>query len=791
MWYAPIGAWPFAFFLMFSLAFAALSAVPAISPVAGTPAVDFNRDIRPILSENCFKCHGPDPASRKAGLRLDLRENAIGKGESGQVAVAPGAPDRSELLRRVGSGDPNSVMPPPKAGKRLSDHQVQLLAGWIEGGAPYAQHWAYVKPVRPPTPAVSNPTWPGNDFDRFILARLEREGLSPAPEADRWILARRVALDLTGLPPTLEEAEAFVNDTRPNAYERWVDALLAKPAFGEHWARMWLDLARYADSAGYADDPLRTIWPYRDYVIRAFNANLPFDRFTLEQIAGDLLPEGEITDETRTATAFHRNTMTNSEGGTDDEEFRNAAVVDRVNTTLSVWMGTSMACAQCHTHKYDPRSQEEYFKLFALFNNTEDADRPDESPLLDLTPAAEKAERARLEAELRELETASQQTPTADTSNRLARVKRELGGLKPTTVPVMRELPPGKRRETRIHERGNFRALGARVTPGVPAVFPPLPGDAPADRLALARWLTHPDNPLTARVLANRLHEQIFGIGLVRTSEEFGTQGEPPSYPELLDWLATEWVNQGWDFKRHLKMLVTSATYRQASKVTGALRERDPDNLLLARGPRFRMTAEVIRDQALAVSGLLSSKMYGPPVRPPQPSLGLAAAFGSTLDWKTSEGEDRFRRGLYTEWRRTSPYASLATFDAPSREVCALRRPRSNTPLQALVTLNDPVYFEAAQALARRTAAHPGTVSERVAYTFRLCLTRPPTEPERSRILAFYDSMRRHFEKVPAKAAEVAGLDAAKAARTPPEELAAWTLVANAVMNLDEFLMRP
>lgn len=770
----------------------------AMGSTAAPAGPDFNRDIRPLFSANCWVCHGPDESSRKASLRLDLREHAVRLGESGKPALNQKDPEQSELLRRIRSSDPAVQMPPPGKSKPLTPQQIQTIREWIAAGAPYDKHWAYKKPIRPETPAVSRRGWAKNDFDHFILARLEKLEIPPSPEADRWTLARRVALDLTGLPPTLEQARQFVNDDSAGAYERLVDGFLASPAFGEHWARLWLDLARYADSAGYADDPLRTIWPFRDYVIRAFNANLTFDRFTLEQLAGDLLPDAN--DETRTATAFHRNTMTNSEGGTDDEEFRDAAVVDRVNTTMTVWMGTSMACAQCHTHKYDPLTQEEYFKMFAIFNNTEDADRPDEAPLLDLSPAADKAARKALLSELKNLEELAKDRQTLEHSNRIAELKRDLSKSKPLTVPVMRELPEEKSRVTQIHERGNFRALGAKVTPGVPAVFPPLPAGMAPNRHALAKWLVDDENPLTARVLANRLYEQIFGVGLVRTSEEFGTQGEAPSYPELLDWLATEVVRVKWDVKQMLKMLVTSATYRQSSAMSGKLRERDPENLLLARGPRFRMQGEVVRDQALFVSGLLSCKMYGPPVRPPQPSLGLSAAFGSTLDWKPSEGEDRYRRSLYTEWRRTNPYASLATFDAPSRETCVVRRPRSNTPLQALVTMNDPTFIEAAQALAKRVAAYDGNDADKVRHVFQLCLIRPPSEAEVNRIdktfREFNDRLQREPKTVEQILACPSGADRQQAPSSRLDDksaaqLAAWTLVASSLLNLDEMMMRP
>ncbi len=853
------------------IALVLLAAVPGLLGISaranGATSADFNRDIRPILTENCYKCHGPDEGARKAGLRLDVRPDPLKPAKSGRTPIVPGAPERSELIARVTAQDPRKRMPPPASGKSLTAAQIDDLRRWITEGAPYAMHWAYVRPVRPPLPAVRHKEWPRTALDYFILNRLEHEGLQPSPPADRRLLIRRVSLDLTGLPPTLGEIEQFVSDTRPDAYSRLVDRLLEKPAYGERWARMWLDLARYADSAGYADDPLRTIWAYRDYVIRSFNKNKPFDRFTIEQIAGDLLPDA--TEEDRVATAYHRNTMTNNEGGTDDEEFRNAAIVDRVNTTMSVWMATSMGCAQCHHHKYDPISQEEYFRFFAIFNNTEDADRSDEAPVLKVFTEDQQRERAPLlreageihrrfrtptpragaelprwekefpleliwqnalgrsvvpaypdeaaaqsagipEATLGILElsaserTASEQADlleyfqahiaaeTAPERQRLAELEHQLAAIEPTTVPVMQELEGDRRRKTHVELRGNFKALAETVTEGVPAVFPPLPTNMPPNRLALARWLVDDRNPLTARVLANRLWEQIFGIGIVRTLEDFGSQGDLPTHPELLDWLACEMMSRHWDIKAFLKLLVTSAAYQQSSRVTPELLERDPDNLLLARGPRFRLPAEEVRDQALFVSGLLSSKMYGAPVRPPQPSLGLSAAFGSSLDWKTSEGEDRYRRAIYVEWRRTNPYASLATFDAPNREVCALRRPRSNTPLQALVVLNDPVYVEAAQSLARRMEQHSGSAQDEVAYGFRLCLARPPREAELRRLVAFYDAACTDFRQDERHAAKLAtdpigsfpeGGDTA--------DLAALTAVGNVLLNLDETLMKP
>jgi hypothetical protein len=767
-------------------------------------AVDFNRDVRSILSNKCFTCHGPDESQRQADLQLDVQESAVAELESGAVAIVPGDPDRSELVQRLLSDDEFSRMPPADSGKTLSRGEIELLIEWVRQGAPYAQHWSYVKPMRPEVPdlaarpgdaklprdvdAATLVAWPENEIDRFILDRLLREGLTPSAAADRYAIVRRLSLDLTGLPPTLEEVDQFVNDPHPTAYEKLVDRLLAKEAYGEHWARPWLDLARYADSAGYADDPPRTIWAFRDYVIRSLNANKPFDQFTIEQIAGDLLPQP--TQEQLVATAFHRNTLTNNEGGTNDEEFRNVAIVDRVNTTMAVWMGTTINCAQCHNHKYDPISQEEFFRMFAIFNNTEDADRRDERPLVEIRTDEQEQQKQQWQAEIAELE----KTPATTTPQheRLASLKKQLAAAKPaTTVPVMRELPESRRRTTRIQRRGNFLDVGDEVTEGLPAVFHDPPRDAPLDRLALARWLVDENNPLTARVIVNRYWEAIFGVGLVRTSEEFGSQGELPSHPELLDWLATELVAHDWDLKHLLRLLVTSATYRQSSRVTPELLERDPDNRLLARGPRFRLSAEMVRDQALFVSGLLSPKLYGPPAKPPQPALGLSAAFGGRIDWQTSEGDDRYRRGLYTTWRRSNPYPSMAAFDAPNREVCTVRRERTNTPLQSLVTLNDPVYVEAAQALARRIAATEGATDNKARYGFRLCVARNPSETELSSLVSLYEKTQQLFSRDTERATQLAtkplgpmpaGADVA--------DLAAWTVVGNVLLNLDETLMK-
>lgn len=749
--------------------------------------VDFNRQVRPILSNNCFACHGPDDGSREADLRLDTAEGA-------EAVVTPGAPEGSELVRRI-TADEDERMPPVDSGKALSPAEIEILRQWVAAGAKYAQHWSYVKPARPPLPEVADPSWPRNPIDHFVLARLDREGLRPSPEADRHALVRRLSLAITGLPPTIEEVNEFLADETPDAVERLVDRLLAKEAYGEHWGRMWLDLARYADSGGYVSDDPRQIWAYRDWVIRAFNTNQPFDQFTIEQIAGDLVPQP--TEQQLIATAFHRNTPTNTEGGTDDEEFRNVAVVDRVNTTMAVWMGTTMACAQCHTHKYDPISQEEYFRFFAIFNNTEDADRPDEQPVHALFTVEERAKRARIEGEIAEqeakiaampAETAAKEIETE--RERLKKLQTERDGIKGNTVPIMRELPADGRRVTHLQYRGNFMDLGPQVTEGVPAAFHPLPADVPPNRLALAKWLVDPENPLTARVTVNRCWQTFFGTGLVATSDDFGMQGDLPTHPELLDWLAVEFIESQWDLKHLVKLITTSATYRQSSRVAPESADRDPDNRLLARGPRFRLDAEVIRDQALAAAGLLSATMYGPPVRPPQPSFGLSAAFGGKMDWETSAGEDRYRRGLYTLWRRTNPYPSMTTFDAPNREICTVRRSRTNTPLQALVTLNDPVYVEAAQGLARRMIRDGGSqAADRIGYGFRRCLARPPSDAEIDRLAQLYEKARQRFAAAPQQAEKMATVPLGPAAEFDIVELAAWTVVANVLLNLDEMFM--
>jgi len=795
------------FLLRLPIAYTLLAAIASPLAAASDPP-SFTRDIKPLLSNRCFNCHGPDAETREGGddepLRLDTFEGATAD-LGDRAAIVPGKLDASELIARITSTDASDVMPPPDSGATLTPAEIDLLSRWVAAGAEYEPHWAYVPPVRPTVPTVKNTTWPKNDIDRFILARLETEKLSPQPAADRATLARRLALDLTGLPPTPAEVDTFVADTAPDAIERFIDGRLSHAGYGEHMARQWLDLARYADSAGYADDPPRTIWGWRDWVIEAFDSNMPFNEFTIQQIAGDLFPDATINN--KIATAFHRNTLTNSEGGTIDEEFRVSAVVDRVNTTMSTWMGTTIACAQCHDHKYDPLSQKEFFGIYAILNQTADADRKDEAPVLPWFTTEQEASRAKLQAELAQVveKLSSTKKPDGDEPPELAALrkrevalKKELDAIKPlTTVPVMQELPEGKRRITKLQHRGIWNDLGPEVAPGVPAALgsAPASSDGPMDRLSLAKWLVDPENPLTARVVVNRIWERLFGVGIVSTSEDFGAQGELPSHPELLDWLACELVESGWDTKAITRLIVSSAAYQQTSKCPPEVIARDQENRFISCGPRVRLSAEVIRDQALSASGLLSAKKGGPSVNPPQPNLGLKAAFGGGLDWKTSTGEDRYRRAIYITWRRSNPYPSMATFDAPNREVCTVRRPRTNTPLQALVTLNDPVYVEAAQALARRMIREGGSnPNERARRGFRLVVSRNPTAAEVDRLVKLFDDSSAEYRADEAAAKQMATVplgDPPADIGVDMPELAAWTVVANVLLNLDETFMCP
>ncbi len=755
--------------------------------------VSFSREVAPIISSKCYHCHGQDEDSRKAELRLDLREEAI-KEHDGVRAIVPGKPEQSALVERILSKDKDDVMPPPKEGHAITPAEAAILRKWIAQGAEYEGHWAFRAPVRPEIPVLQPQEKARNPIDHFIAAGLRPAGLAQAPEADRHTLLRRVSLDLLGLPPSPAEIAAFEADPSPEGFERAVDRLLASPHFGEKWARPWLDLARYADSTGYGSDKLRlNIWPYRDWVINALNANRPYDEFSTDQIAGDLIPNA--TREQRVATAFHRNTMTQNEGGTDDEEYRVAAVKDRVATTVQGWMGLTAGCAQCHSHKFDPISHKEYYQLFAIFNQTEDADRPDDSPLLPLPTPEQTRKSAELQAEITAMEAESRKPSPEIDAKQLEGKRAELAANKPVEIPVMKETPG--MRKSFIFNKGNYLTPAEEVQPGLPGAFHP-GGDGPVDRLALARWIFSQKNPLTSRVAVNRFWSQIFGMGLVETEEDFGTQGTWPSHPELLDWLAIQFQSPkaegglGWDIKALLKLMVTSHTYRQNSLLTPQGQQKDPRNVLLSRYTRRRLEAEAIRDQALTVSGLLGKRIGGPSVYPPQPDGLWTIAFRGVEEYPTSTGEDRWRRSLYTIWRRIAPNPTMATFDAPTRENCTLRRVPTNTPLQAFVTLNDPVYFEAAQGLARRILREPpGSTEDRLRYGLTLVLQRPPTATQLDALRKLVESELAHYG---------GNIEAAKRLSSsaplplPPDanaaELAAWTAVANVLLNLDGFLTK-
>lgn len=1012
--------------------------------------VDFSRDIRPIFNQNCTSCHGG--VRQKNGVSFIFREEALGTGKSGRRTIVPGEPDASELIARVTSKDPDVRMPyhaPP-----LPPEQIVLLRHWIKEGAKWADHWAFVPPKPQPSPPVKHADWVRQPLDRFILARLEKESLQPSPEASKPELLRRASLDLTGLPPTAEEEAAYLADTSPNAYEKQVDRLLASPAYGERWASMWLDLARYADTLGYEADRRRPgVWPYRDWVIDAYNRNIPYDRFVITQLAGDLFPGATFED--RIATSFHRQTPNNQEGGTDDEEFRTIAVIDRVATTWSVLNGVTMNCVQCHSHPYDPIRHAEYYKSFAFFNTSNDADLDDDSPVLrvpkeknryaeasqiqqeiaqrihsqddaDRTLVAKSAwqsapivEAAANEIEVLEpkvadlenklaklkakkmppkqkandtkdlldslavakkrlahakavggpaktfhiqegealadattppesfyeltastnlpvvsairievppadaktarhtpengfivdevrawlrladgrkkkiafrcflhdsetdLETAisdsvdpkkshekkenadgfaansklfrtrwivgvpsaPQRVPakarievdlkqTADINSkpalaqrvklsfsndaywtslvrdplrarniaRLQELERTLAKIATVKLPIMTEEQPYEKRATLEFERGNFLTkFGPDLTPDVPGIFPKLPDGAPRNRLTLARWFFSPGQPLTARVAVNRYWEELFGTGLVETLENFGSAGEAPSHPELLDWLALHFQNDlHWDMKALLREVVTSATYRQSAASTPALTEKDPRNRLLARGPQQRLTAEMVRDQALVAGGLLNRTMGGPPVMPPQPA-GVWKSVYNDDDWKDATGPDRYRRAIYTFVKRTSGYPSFLTFDASDRDTSLPRRIPTNTPLQALVTLNDPVYQEAAESLAKRvlkeTVANSNNGSgnlldARLCYETRLVLSRDPTPRELAVLRAFFEKTLAMSDKPSFVGAKMTVGRRPLNPQDSAKELEALTAVGSVLFNLDAALTR-
>jgi hypothetical protein len=851
-----------------------LAAVTPLPVSAGAPQhVNYSRDIRPILSNLCYKCHGPDIGQRKAGMRLDTKDGVFAKLESGETPIVAGSSAKSAVYQRLTSHDPDVKMPPPDSGKSISAEQIDLIKHWIDEGAEFHRHWSFIPPQHAPAPPIKTPEKARNPIDRFVIARLEEEeGLQPAVEADKTTLIRRATLDLTGLPPTTSEVDAFLADRSSNSYDKLVDRLLTSPQYGEQMTRYWLDAARYGDTHGLHLDNERSIWPYRDWLIHSFNSNEPFDQFTVEQLAGDLLPHPTIDQ--RVATGFSRCNTTTGEGGAIDEEFYVRYAVDRVQTTGTVFLGLTLGCCVCHDHKFDPITQKEFYRLFGYFGSL--TERPMDGnallppPAVRVGSAAEAAETERLQKDvaaaqsairaalrrfryedpvdkaraalppgeprltsLRAWETfiAKEKPPLPRSVSRTLAIEREkrtprqakllrdyfvenvfagsrsvfdplhaklaearrrldeADKLSPSSL-VMQDMPT--RRDVFMLVRGAYDRKGEKVLPGVPAAIgPALPAGAPLNRLALAEWIVDAKNPLTARVIVNRFWQHYFGTGIVKTAEDFGAQGEWPTHPELLDWLATELVRSGWNVKRIQRLIVTSATYRQSSHVSPALAQRDPENRLLARGPRFRMDAEMVRDTALAVSGLLVTKVGGKSVKPYQPP-GLWEAIGysgsNTVHFVQDRGDALYRRSVYTFWKRTSPPPSLTTFDAPSREECVVRRGRTNTPLQALVLMNDEQYVEAARHLAERMMREGGQApAARIALGFRLATSRQPSADEIRIFQTLYDAQFAAYAQNAPAAAKLLGVgESSHDQALDPRELAAWTMVANLILNLDE-----
>jgi len=778
--------------------FWSLAAQPA-SKAAATPGksssarsqVDFARDIRPLLSDACYTCHGPDSKARATDLRLDTRAGAFAD-LGGYKAIVPGDLKESQLYQRITSSDADEQMPPPDSTRRLSKREIDLLRRWIEQGAQWRNHWSFERPEPQPLPQVNRGDWCRNPIDRFVLARIEAAGLEPSPQASRETLIRRLTLDLTGLPPTLQEIDNFLADVSPAAYERLVDRLLASPRYGEHMAAAWLDAARYSDTNGYQQDRTRTMWPWRDWVVRSLNAGMPFDQFTREQVAGDLLPGA--TRQQQLASGFHRNHMLNGEGGRIAEESRVEYVVDRVETTGAVWLGLTTGCARCHDHKYDPLSQQEFYQLYSYFNHIEETGRVDRggnaNPVMRIPTPEQQRRIDELEAQLARLATKAKLTDQE--KKHRDSLKKQLGALKKSVVEVMVMRDRKQPRPTFVLRRGQYDKPDKKqpVEPAVPSVLHDLPPGAPPNRLALADWLVAPENPLTARVVVNRQWRRFFGQGLVTTAEDFGAQGEPPSHPRLLDWLALRLQETGWDVKRLHRLIVTSAAYRQSSKVTPELLERDPQNRLLARAARFRLSSLALRDQALAASGLLVGEIGGPPVKPYQPA-GVWADFSlGKIKYQRDRGAALYRRSLYIFWRRSVGPTML--FDSPSRQVCTVRVSRTNSPLHALTTFNETGYVEAARNLAARLLAPRDMADkERLARGFRLATARRPEPRELEVLTAGLERALGHYKKHPEDAKKLLATgESPPPAGIDPARLAAYTAVAATILNLDEVLTR-
>ncbi|MEQ8787625.1 MAG: PSD1 and planctomycete cytochrome C domain-containing protein [Pirellulaceae bacterium] len=772
------------------------SAAPRAT-LAAAPRIEFNRDIRPILSDKCFACHGPDEKHREADLRLDTAEGA-------KSAITAEKPEASELIARITSEDESERMPPSQSKKTLSPREIELLRQWVAQGAEYQPHWSFVPPRRGEAPAVKQAAWPAGDIDRFILARLEAEAITPSPEADKITLARRLAFDLTGLPPTPAEVRAFVQDESPDAYERLVDRLLDSPHYGERMAMYWLDLVRYADTVGYHGDQEHAITPYRDWVIKAFNDNMPFDQFTIEQLAGDLLPDATIDQ--KIASGYNRVLQTSHEGGVQKQEYLHKYDADRVRSLSGVWMGATLGCAECHNHKFDPYTQKDFYSLAAFFADIDDMQTfrggdttpTKREPELVVISPIDRAQIAAMMDELEKLKgpyaSAAAGSPDANRlEQRIAALKQEIASRQQAKrrTMVTASVEP---RTIRVLERGDWLDdSGEVVEPATPRFMGRLDvGDRRATRLDLAHWLTSDDHPQTSRVLVNRLWHLFFGAGLSDSLEDTGAQGEWPTHPKLLDWLAVELVDSGWDVKHLVKLLVVSRTYCQSSLDRPELRQRDPANRLYARQSRWRLPAEMVRDNALSVSGLLVDRLGGPSSRPYQPEGYYAHLNFPKRKYVSDKDAGQYRRGVYMHWQRQFLHPMLKAFDAPSREECTARRPVSNTPSAALTLLNDPTFVEAARVFAQRILRDGGkTAEQRLAFAWRECLSREPSADELHVLAQLFEQNLADYR---ADAAAAESLTAIGLAPRPKDldtaELAAWTTVARALLNLHETITR-
>lgn len=831
--------------------------LPCATVAAAVEPIEFNRDIRPILAEKCIFCHGQDANQRQGDLRLDVRDAALDA-----RAIVPHDAAASPLIERITATDPDQRMPPPDSNRTLTAEQIKLLERWIDAGASYETHWAFMTPQRPSPPAIKNEAWVRNPIDRFVLAKLEAVGLSPSPEADRTTLIRRLSIDLTGLPPTPEEVDAFVADDDPQAYENLVDRLLDSPHYGERMALPWLDAARYADSNGFQQDGDTWQWIWRDWVVQALNEDLPFDQFTLWQLAGDLLPDAST--EQKIASGFNRNHLLNGEGGAIAEEQRFVILFDRIDTTATTWLGLTMACAQCHDHKYDPITQRDYYSLLDAFNRVPESGTPQRqsprirvaAPFIELPTEANKAQLAEFEATLKSLEdqrrpafeaaydawrqglfadgnpadghelpaelvkllqkpegerTAEEQKSIESQLRKFfnEKVKPSIATKLPQTakidatrkaydayrgdqIPRVMVMSDDRPRETHLLDRGEYLKPLEKVSFSTPEFLPPLADDAPRNRLGLARWLISPEHPLTARVQVNRMWQYYFGTGIVKTSEDFGVQSEYPTHKNLLDWLAVEFRTSGWSMKQMHRLIVTSATYRQSSRVTEAHRQHDLENRLYARASRFRMPSMILRDWALAASGLIDTRLGGAPVYPYQPEgvwESLAITKERDFTYPTSTGRDLYRRSLYTFWRRTVSPANM--FDASDRQACRVRLEITSTPLHALTTLNDPTWIEAARVLAARTMQASASLDAQLTEAFRRAVCRVPTERDLTHLRRAYEKQFTFYEADPESATALLSVGASPRDETlDVAQHAALTAVCLGILNLDEALTR-